>query len=116
MVGCAHAPFGDHWVRSELFFGLSKPDGSLISGTEWQTFLDEVITPKFPAGLSVVDAAGQWRNATGNIDRERSKMLILLHPARDEVDAKIDAIRTAYRVRFNQEAVMKVSSSARVAF
>lgn len=116
LAGCAHAPLGDCWVRSEVYFGLSKPDGSLISGTEWQAFLDEVVTPEFPAGLSVFDAAGQWRNATGHIDREHSKMLVLLHPSSAEIEAKIDAIRAAYRVRFSQEAVMKVTSRARVAF
>jgi hypothetical protein len=116
LVGCAHAPLGGRWVRSEAYVGLSKPDGSLISNTEWQTFLDEVVTPEFPAGLSVVDVAGQWRNAAGHIDREHSKMLVLLHPSSAEIEAKIDAIHAAYRVRFGQEAVMKVTSSARVAF
>ncbi|TAK50863.1 MAG: DUF3574 domain-containing protein [Gammaproteobacteria bacterium] len=116
LAGCASVPTGERWVRSEVYFGLSKPDGSLISNAEWQIFMDEVVTPEFPAGLSVVDTAGQWRNATGHIDREQSKMLVLLHPPGAATEARIDAIRAAYRKRFSQEAVMKVTTPVRVAF
>ncbi len=115
-IGCQSTPTGNRWVRTEVYFGLSKPDGSLISTNDWQTFVDEVVTPQFPTGLSILDASGQWRNATGHIDHESSKVLVLLHPPGTEVEAKIDAIRAAYRKRFQQEAVMKVTSPARVDF
>ena len=116
LVGCVSVPSDDRWVRSEVYFGLSRPDGSLISGAEWQAFLDEVVTPEFSSGLSVVDVEGQWRNAAGHIDHEHSKMLVLFHPADREVEAKIDLIRRAYQLRFDQEAVMKVTSRSRVDF
>lgn len=72
LTGC-HTPSGQAWVRSKIYFGQTKPSGAHITPTDWQTFLDEVVTPQFPAGLTVYDAAGQWRNATGQIDREASK-------------------------------------------
>ena len=40
-------------VATALFFGLSGADGSLVSETQWQRFLDEVVTPRF-GGLTAV--------------------------------------------------------------
>jgi hypothetical protein len=115
LSGCGTTA-SSRWARSEVYFGLSRPDGSMITNTEWQTFVNEVVTPKFPAGLTIVDSAGQWRNAYGRIEQEPSKMLVLLHPQSPTIEAQIDEIRTLYRQRFNQEAVMKVTSAAHVAF
>ncbi|MGC3956690.1 MAG: DUF3574 domain-containing protein [Verrucomicrobiota bacterium] len=115
LTGC-HTPSGQAWVRSEIYFGQTKPSGAHITPTDWQTFLDEVVTPQFPAGLTVFDATGQWRNATGHIDREPSKVLVLVHPPSREIEQKLDAIRVAYCQRFEQEAVLKVTTKARVTF
>jgi hypothetical protein len=116
LVGCGTTPVGSRWARSEVFFGLSRPNGPAITTTEWQAFVNEVVTPKFPSGLTIVDTVGQWQNATGKIDREPTKMLVLFHPATPDVDARIDEIRKLYCQRFDQEAVMKVTSYAQVAF
>lgn len=115
LAGC-HTPSGQRWVRSEVHFGQTKPSGGQVTPAEWQAFLDEVVTPQFPAGLSVYDAAGQWRNHTGHIDREPSKVLVLVHPPSRAIENQIDAIRAAYCQRFEQEAVLKVNTRARVAF
>ena len=115
LTGC-HSPSGQAWVRSEIYFGQTKPSGAHITPTDWQMFLDEVVTPQFPAGLTVLDAAGQWRNATGHLDREPSKVLVLVHPPSCEIETKVDAIRAEYCRRFEQEAVLIVTSKARVAF
>lgn len=115
LAGC-HTPSGQAWVRSEIYFGQTKPSGARITPADWQTFLDEVATPQFPAGLTVFDAAGQWRNATGHIDCEPSKVLVLVHPPSRGIEAKIDSIRAEYCRRFEQEAVLKVTSKARVTF
>jgi hypothetical protein len=117
LAGCAQVPGGgDVWIRTEVYFGLSRPDGGQVTDAEWRSFMDEVVTPSFPAGLSVMDVAGQWQNATGKIDREASKMLVLLHPLDPAIEAKIDEIRATYCKRFHQEAVMKVTTRVRVAF
>lgn len=115
LTGC-HTPSGQAWVRSEVYFGQTRPGGAHIPPADWQKFLDEVVTPQFPAGLTVFDAAGQWRNVTGHIDREPSKVLVLVHPPSREIESKLDAIRAEYGRRFEQEAVLKVTSKARVAF
>ena len=97
------------WVRSELFFGTAKPDGPAVTDQEWEGFLDREITPRFPDGLTVLDARGQYREADGTIVEERTKLLILLYPpetARDS-STKIEQIREAYEGQFRQESVLR---------
>jgi hypothetical protein len=103
-------------VRTELFFGLSRPDGGAISEQVWQTFVDEIITPRFPQGFSVIDANGQWQETSGKIAHERSKILLILHDPDPEARKNLEEIRAEYKRRFDQEAVIRESSEVRVAF
>jgi uncharacterized protein DUF3574 len=108
----AAAPF----VRTELFFGARKPDGGEVSETEWEAFLDKVITPEFPDGLTVLVGKGQFRGSDGVVIEERSVVLILLYPlrARRESGRKIEKIRAAYKRDFRQESVLRVDAAAPV--
>src|SRR5688500_576526 len=83
------------WLRTELFFGLSRPDGSAVTDAEWDAFLDSEITPRFPDGLTVLSGAGQWQEEDDDIIEERSKIVILLYPreAVAENSAEIEEIR-----------------------
>src|SRR5439155_6280949 len=107
--GCRAAPGDDQaslMQRTELFFGLSVPDGGEISEQAWQTFVDETITPRFPDGFTILDGAGQWRQSSGKIAHERSKILLLLHLRDEQRMRKRDEIRDEYKKRFKQEAVI----------
>jgi hypothetical protein len=109
LLACAHL-----WYRTELYFGRSMPNGGQVSDAEWQAFVDEVVAPRFPDGFTVLDASGGWRGADGKVVREPSKVLVVVHGARDEDD--IEAIRAAYLQRFKQESVLVVEERARVGF
>jgi hypothetical protein len=50
---------------------LSKLDGSLVSSEQWQQFLDRHITPRFPEGLTVIEASGQYLDRWQVILRSR---------------------------------------------
>ena len=100
-------------VATILFFGLSGADGSLVSETQWQHFLDEVVTPRF-GGLTAVDADGQYVTAAGHIEKEPSKMLIIVHAPEDA--GAIDEVRRVYCERFNQQSVLKLVLKGEVSF
>ena len=106
-VACAHG--GSLMTRYELFFGGTHQDGRLITEDQWLAFLDAEVTPRFPDGLTVLEASGQWEGADGAVVRERSKQLILLYPraAAAEAGAEIEAIRDAYVAAFDQESVLR---------
>jgi hypothetical protein len=101
------------WVRTELFFGTSKPDGTAVTEAEWKGFLDAEITPRFPDGLTVLTGLGQWQEEDNDIVQERSMILILLYPREfaHESGAKIEAIRAAYELQFKQESVLRSDDS-----
>lgn len=111
-----HQMAGDSFLRTELYFGLSKPDGGTVSTEEWRLFVDETVTPRFPDGLTVLEARGQWRSQSGAIVSEDSRVLILFHPSDVDLSKEIDVIREEYKKMFAQEAIMRVTSRARVSF
>ncbi len=106
----------DRYAEYQLFLGRSTPDGGEVSEEEWLAFLADTVTPRFPDGLTVLDAAGQWRDDAGAIQRERSKLLWILAPPGDEARRLIDEISEEYERRFNQESVLRILGSACASF
>ena len=89
----------------------------MVDDAEWQAFLAEAVTPRFPDGLTVLDAKGQWRGSDDVVQRESSKVLIILVPNDDEdAEELIEKVIEVYRHEFNQKAVLKTVSKTCVAF
>ena len=96
-------------VETQLYFGLSKPNGGSVSERQWQTFVGAEIAPKFPEGFSVIDGAGFWRDgATRKTISEKSKVVVRMHASGTDADAVIGTIVAAYKTQFQQDAVMRV--------
>lgn len=103
-------------ARLEMLFGTSRAQGSPVTDEEWTSFLDSEVTPRFPAGLTVLHGPGQWRDNDGHLAKEQSKILVIWHEPTERTDADIEAIRSAYRQRFDQESVMRVDGVSCVSF
>jgi hypothetical protein len=116
LARCSAAPGSNRWARTELYFGLSKPDGSLISEADFQRFLDAEVTPRFRNGFSVLSSRGQFLSETGDLVKESSRVIVLLYPFETRTSAAAEEIRTAYRSQFQQESVMRVDDAECVAF
>lgn len=120
--GCARSnesscPDGtDHFLRYELFMGRSGPGGEVVDDSAWEGYLRESVTPRFPDGLTALDARGQWRDGDGVVQRERSKVLVILAPPGDDVMGRIDEAIGEYKRRFSQESVLLVVEDTCVAF
>jgi hypothetical protein len=92
-------------VRTTLYFGLSKKKGS-VSELEWQMFLRDEVTSRFPDGLTTWEADGQWRGSDGAIGHERSKVLLLVHPDTPTAKSAVQSVIERYRKAFEQESVL----------
>jgi hypothetical protein len=103
-------------VKIELFFGLSIPGGGNVTESDWKDFTESQITPRFPDGLTVYDASGQWRVASGAVILEGTKVAVLITGNSREKFLLIEEIREAYRKRFWQESVLLVSSCVKATF
>lgn len=104
------------FVRYELFMGRNGPGGEVVSDQAWDAFLGDTVTPRFPDGLTVLDAQGQWRNSEGQVLKERSKVLVILAPPGDGPRGLIDEVSDEYKRRFDQETVLEVESDTCVSF
>ena len=117
--GDAQRPAAAHWLRSELYFatGLADAPQPAVSDEQWRAFLDREVTPRFPDGLTVFDATGQWRNRTTNtIGRLRTKVLVILHDDSPEGHAAIDAIRLAWKTATHHQSVILATQTVEVSF
>lgn len=108
---------GDTWVRTELFFGTDKP-GPDVTDYQFNRFVNDTVTPRFPDGLTVLAGNGQWKDDTGTIVKERSKVVIILYPVdgAQESSKKVEEIRSSYEKKFQQQSVLRTDSTEQVSF
>lgn len=115
----SHPAQASGWVDTRLYFGMGPADHSDqgISETRWREFLDREVTPRFPAGLSVLDIYGQWLSkGQATPERVRTKMLVIDYPDTQENRDKIDAIRAAWKAITHDQSVLRVTQPADVSF
>jgi hypothetical protein len=112
---CNQFLHGNIYSRTELYFGLSNSNG-VVSQEEFQHFINTEVTPRFPNGLTVINAKGQFKNSNGIIIKEDSNLLILFYIFNAERNACVEQIRDAYKKTFQQESVMRVDEQSCVSF
>jgi hypothetical protein len=94
-------------LEVDLYFGRDKPGGGEVSEAEWAAFVAEVVTPRFPDGLSVLNVEGQHRDPAGRIIRERTKLLVVVVFDAPAHQARVGEIVAAYNRRFGQHGVFR---------
>jgi Protein of unknown function (DUF3574) len=101
-------------LSDRLFLGLSIPGGGEVTEEEWRAFLRDEVTPRFPQGLTIFRVEGQWREDDGDIAREPTVILEVVHRHETRVDRYLIEIAQAWKKRFRQEAVLRVTMPARL--
>lgn len=100
----------------DLYFGRNGPHGG-VSERRWSRFLAQEVTPRFPDGLTVVDGAGQWREAAHKrIIRERTKVVTIAVAETHSVYERIAAVTDAYKRLFHQKSVGVIVRAGCAAF
>jgi Protein of unknown function (DUF3574) len=110
---------GTRQVRqvAELLFGRDIGHKLGVSDSAWTSFVAREMTPRFPDGLTVTDAEGQWRDrGDGTVVQEPSKRVEIVLPGKDDDDARLDAVVTAYKREFHQQLVVVIVRPACVSF
>jgi hypothetical protein len=102
---------------AELLFGRDIGDHVGVREADWVAFVAREMTPRFPDGLTITDAIGQWRDPrNGRIVREPSKRVEIVLPGHRDDARRLQAIVTAYKRQFHQQSVGLIVQSACVQF
>lgn len=113
-LGCASIDVCRVRTIDTLYFGTATPHG-VVTEEQWRTFLSDVVTPRFPGGLTTWEANGQWRGADGKIVQEHSHVVQIVETHAGDT-ARILEIIASYKKSFEQEAVMKATTRSCVEF
>ena len=121
--GCATAPLSlcpagqQSMMVVQLLFGRDVGGRRVVGESDWRRFVDREITPRFPDGLTELDASGQWRDpATRTVSREASKVVVIAFRPDAGVQERLTAIAEAYKQRFRQKSVGIVTNPACASF
>lgn len=102
---------------AEVLFGRDIGRHIGVSETAWDRFVAHELTPRFPDGLTITDATGQWRDpADGGIVREPAKRVEIVLPGNDDDQERLDAVVKAYKHEFRQRLVVVIERIACVSF
>ena len=94
-----------------MHFEPVDSSGRTVGEEQWQDFLAKTITPRFSAGLTVLDGRGQWLAPGGNLQREPAKVVIGAVAANQYSAMQlVDEISEAFETRFGQDPVFRIWS------
>lgn len=97
--------------RTDLYFGLSIPDGGQVSAGEWQWFSDSVVALQFPEGYTERDATGKWRDTQLHTTiTEPTKILTFIGANSKARRARLDTVVQVYMQRYRQQAVLRIDT------
>jgi hypothetical protein len=102
---------------AELVFGRRIGSQGAVGETAWRRFVAREITPRFPEGITLIPASGQWRDpASGRILREPATIVIIAMPGKPDDHERVDEIAGAYKTLFQQRSVGIMIHPACVSF
>ena len=108
---------GGRKATAELVFGRVAEDGSGgVSEADFAQFLDGEVSPRFPEGLTVIDAEGRMTPPAGSMIREPAKLVMIVLPGDKDDSGKLQAVRLAYEKRFHQQSVLLMTHGDCVSF
>jgi hypothetical protein len=104
-------------VETDLYFGQTRPDGSMITETEWKNFRENQVSKVFKEGYTVIPASGSWLDPdTHQLITEPSYVVINHHKRSAQRSEQIDSLRNWYKRMFQQQAVLRVDKQSKASF
>ena len=95
--GSAHSYQAVSYTHLDVY--KRQGHGIGVSESAWQLFVARELVSRFPDGLTIIDAIGQWRDRdSGRIVREPSKHVEIVLPGNKDDDARLDAVVAAYKL------------------
>jgi hypothetical protein len=134
LAACAHAPkpkppappqqppppcsADSQRATAELVFArvAGETPGPGVSEAAFAKFLTDEVIPRFHDGLTVLDAQDLKPRPAGGLLYGPSKVVMIVLPGHADDNAQLDAIRAAYKARFDQQTVLELTHQDCVSF
>ena len=108
----AQTSAGTDAVKSEIYFGLRAADGTVADAQAWERFVTETVVPRFPEGLTVVEASG--RSSGRPADLNPTRILVVVHAASGDAESRLREIKAEYRRRFAGMSIFHTDQPVRI--
>jgi Protein of unknown function (DUF3574) len=95
-------------IQVDLYYGQNIGTTGQVSDRQFRRFLRNEVTPRFPDGLTVYDADGQFLNSANQLIQEPSKVVSLVIEDTQANERSINEIIDIYKQKFQQESVLAV--------
>jgi hypothetical protein len=92
-----------------LYFGRNSNGVFTVTDSLWTIFLQNVVSPKFSSGYTVIKAEGKWLGADGKLENEESFIIEWIHDKKEPNENGIEEIIEDYKIRFKQESVLWIT-------
>jgi len=104
-------------IETALYFGQTRPDGSMIKESEWNSFKENHIAKVFANGSSTISCTGNWLDpVTHKLITEPSYIVLCEHKRSMQISRQIDSLTNLYKVMFNQQSVLRVDKKVKAFF
>jgi len=104
-------------IETSLYFGQSRPDGSKVTGEEWEDFKSKYVLKVFKEGATAIPVSGNWFDqGQRQLISESTYIVVYLHKPSPSLSRKIDALREQYKKLYGQESVLRVDKSVSASF
>ena len=104
-------------IETDLYFGQTRPDGSLITEVEWNNFRNNQIAKVFSQGCTIIKASGNWLDpVTLKLITEPSYVVICDYKRSSQMSRQIDSLRYWYKSMFQQQSVLRVDKNVKATF
>ena len=100
-------------VETHLYFGLKTRNEEGVSEQAWQRFLADIVTPRFPGGLTVLEAYGQSSTHPAP-QGQQTRLLIVVHADTPAAATAIAEIKQAWKKRFPSAGLFHTESDVRI--
>ena len=104
-------------VETDLYFGQSKPDGSMITEIEWKSFKKNQIDKVFKEGSTIMNVLGNWYDPVSHkLITEPTHVVVYFYKKSAQISQQIDSLRYWYKNMFQQQSVLRVDKKVKAIF
>jgi hypothetical protein len=104
-------------IKTDLYFGQSRPDGSMITKAEWDNFSETQIARVFKEGSTTTAVTGSWYDPVSHkLITEPTYIVSHIHKKSPLISKQIDSLRNFYKSKFQQQSVLRVDEKLKASF